>query len=119
VDDEVDDDVEVGELEVDVDVLVVVSSSDSVVRVAVLEPRLGANELFGSVLDVLVRDGAVVSVGVLGSGVTLSAGSLVAVVTGAGVVTVDADGLIPAMLNVAAGIEDADGSTGVVAGSTR
>ena len=111
------------ELDVDVDVLVVVSSSsDSEVRVTVLELRLGVNELFGAVRDVLVRDGAVVSVGTLGSGVTLSAGSLVAVVvTGAGpLVTVDAEGLIPAMPNVTAGVEDVDdGSTGVLAGSTR
>jgi hypothetical protein len=80
VDVDVDDEVDVGELEVVVDVAVVVSSSVSVVRDAALEMRLGANELFGVVLDVLVRDGAVVSVGVLGSEVALRDGSLDVVV---------------------------------------
>lgn len=85
-----------------------------------LELRLGVNELFGAVRDVLVRD--VVSVGTLDSGTTLSSGSLVAVVvTGAGaLVDVDAEGVIPAMPNVAVGVEDVDvGCTGVLAGFTR
>ena len=115
------------ELDVDVDVLVLVSStSDSVVRVTVPELRLGVNELFGAVRDVLVRDGVrdgtVVSVGTLDSGATLIVGSLVgAVVTGVGsLVTVDAEGLIPAMPNVTAEVLDVDAcSPGVLAGSIR
>ncbi|HEX7824585.1 MAG TPA: hypothetical protein VF477_06780 [Mycobacterium sp.] len=107
------------DVDVDVDVLVVVSSSSSgwVVRITVPEFRLGANELLGGVRDVLVRDGAVVSVGTLDSGTKLSSGSLVAVVvTGSrSLVTVDAEGVIPAMLNVSAGVEDVDvGGTGVL-----
>lgn len=70
----VGDEVDVGELEVVVDVVVVVSSSDWVVRVVVLELRLGEKELVGVVRDVLVRDGALVRVGTVGSGDELSAG---------------------------------------------
>jgi hypothetical protein len=117
----VDDEVDVGELEVVVDVVVgaevVVSSSDWVVRVVVLELRLGEKELVGVVLAVRVRDGAVVRVGVLGSGVVLSAGALV---VGTAVVVIGAtedDGMIPAMPKVCDGVDV--GSTGVLAGSTR
>jgi hypothetical protein len=110
------DEVDVGELMVVV-VDVVVSSSDWVVRVVVLELRLGEKELVGVVLAVRVRDGAVVRVGVLGSGVVLSAGSLV---VGTAVVVIgptEDDGMIPAMPKVCDGV--GVGSTGVVAGSTR
>lgn len=116
------------EVEVDVggrvDVLVVGSSSSSgsVVRDAVLELRLGANDLVGVVRVVLARDGDVVSVGTLDSGITLSSGSVVAVVVPGGgpLVTVDAEGVIPAMPNVAAGVEDVDvGGTRVPAGFIR
>ena len=76
----------------------------------------GANVLFGAGRDVSVRDGVrdgtVVSVGALGSGVT---------VTGAGsLVIVDAEGLSPAMPNVTAEVVDVDaGFPGVLAGSIR
>jgi hypothetical protein len=113
----VDDEVDVGELEVVVDV-VVVSSSDWVVRVVVLELRLGEKELVGGVLEVRVRDGAVVSVGVFGSGVVLSAGSGAG--DGTAVVVIgpaEDDGMIPAMPKVCDGVDV--GSTGVLAGSTR
>jgi hypothetical protein len=92
----------------------VVVPVDHDVRVAVEVRRLGANELFGVVPDVLVLVGAVVRVGPSDSDVTSAVtfwdGSLVAVVTGADVVagsSVDG-GVIPAMLRVTG---DVDGST--------